>query len=233
MSSIAFEDIGRTPTPGDNVAIAVRRIEAGTQVTFEGQTFTLPHTVMEGHRFVLQPIRNGEPLLSWGLPFGRAIRDINPGEYVCNQSILDVLAERDIDFELPKRCNFSDHMQPASLDPATFRPGKQVDRLATPVQFEGFARDGARGVGTRNFIIILATTSRSVAFAEALARQFDGISERFKNIDGVVAVTHTEGGGGRSGRQDDVDAIGKDLLQVALGQRADLLCAQVVGVVVG
>lgn len=195
MSSIAFEDIGRTPIPGDNVAIAVRRIKAGTQVNYDGQTFTLPHTVMEGHRFVLQPIHNGESLLSWGLPFGRAIRDIKPGEYVCNQSILDVLAERDIDFELPKNCNFEDHMQAASLDAATFQPGEQVARLDTPLQFEGFARDGARGVGTRNFIIILATTSRSVAFAEALARHFDGISDRFRNIDGVVAVTHTEGGG--------------------------------------
>ena len=195
MSSIAFDEVGRIPTPGDNVAIAVRRIEAGTRIRHDKVIFTLPHTVMEGHRFVLRPIRNGEPLLSWGLPFGRAICDVAPGEYVCNQSILDVLAERDIDFELPLTCNFEDHMQAASLDRDNFQAAEQVARHATPLQFEGFARSGTRGVGTRNFVIILATTSRSVAFAEALAKRFEGVGERFANIDGVVAVTHTEGGG--------------------------------------
>jgi altronate dehydratase len=195
MSSIAFDEVGRTPAVGDNVAIAVRRIEAGTEIAHGQVSFTLPHTVMEGHRFVLRPITKGEELLSWGLPFGCAIRDVEPGEYVCNQSILDVLAERDIDFELPKACNFEDHMQAANLDEANFQAGEQVERLATPLLFEGFARTGTRGVGTRNFIIILATTSRSVAFAEALAKRFETVSERFANIDGVVAVTHTEGGG--------------------------------------
>ena len=194
MSTIAFDEVGRIPTPRDNVAIAVCRVQAGTGIHYGQLSFTLPHTMMEGHRFAVRPIGNGEPLLSWGLPFGHAIRDIEPGEYVCNQSILDVLAKRDIDFELPHACNFADHMQAASLDEAHFQAGEQVARRDTPLRFEGFPRDGTRGVGTRNFIIILATTSRSVAFAEALAKRFEGVSERFVNIDGVVAVTHTEGG---------------------------------------
>lgn len=194
MSSIAFDEVGRTPTPGDNVAIAACRIEVGTEIRYNHLSLTLSHTVMEAHRFAVCPIGNGEPLLSWGLPFGRAIRDIEPGEYVCNQSILDVLAGRGLDFELPLACNFEDHMQVASLDEAHFQAGEQVARRDTPLRFEGFPRDGTRGVGTRNFIIILATTSRSVAFAEALAKRFEGASERFVNIDGVVAVTHTEGG---------------------------------------
>ena len=195
MSTFDFDQVGRIPAQGDNVAIAVQRIEAGSEIQYGKQIFEIPHTVMEGHRFVLQQIANGESLLSWGLPFGRAIRDIQPGEYVCNQSIIDVLAERSIDFELPTKGNFEDHMQAVDLNETDFVAGSQVERYATPVQFEGFQRNGKRGVGTRNFIIILATTSRSVAFAEALAARYSDAAERFANIDGVVAVTHTEGGG--------------------------------------
>ena len=45
----AFDEVGRLPSPGDNVAIATRRIEAGTRVVYEGSEFTVPHTVLEGH----------------------------------------------------------------------------------------------------------------------------------------------------------------------------------------
>ncbi|MDP9486701.1 MAG: hypothetical protein M3Q49_13115, partial [Actinomycetota bacterium] len=68
-----FREIGRLPAPGDNVAIATRRLEAGTRVSYEGSEFEIPHTVLEGHRFAVERIGEGEDLLSWGLPFGRAL----------------------------------------------------------------------------------------------------------------------------------------------------------------
>ena len=69
-----FHEIARLPMPNDNVAIATRRLDAGTNISLDGQRFTLDYTILEGHRFAVQPIRVGEPLLSWGLPFGVAIR---------------------------------------------------------------------------------------------------------------------------------------------------------------
>ena len=101
------------------------------------------------------------------------------GEYVCNASILAVLAERDIDFDLPEAPNFEDHMRACALDPARFRPGVQVALEDTPQTFDGYLRSGTRGVGTRNFVVVLATTSRSVAVAEALARRFEDAPQRF------------------------------------------------------
>ena len=73
--------------------------------------------------------------------------------------------------------------------------GVQVAPADTAQTFDGYARPGGRGVGTRNFIIVLATTARSTAVAEALARRFEDAPARHPGIDGVVAVTHTEGGG--------------------------------------
>jgi altronate dehydratase len=191
----AFDQVARIPAPRDNVAIATRRLEAGTRVSHGDVRLHLPHVVLEGHRFVLEPIAAGEPLLSWGLPFGIATRDLVPGEYVCNDKILAVLAERDIDFDLPKEANFRDHLETYHLDTDAFRPGTQVAKLSTPATFMGYPRAGARGVGTRNFVVILATTSGAAAFAETLAARFTDQVAGLANVDGVVAVTHTEGGG--------------------------------------
>ena len=89
-----FQEVGRLPLPGDNVAMATRRLEAGTRVSYEDSEFTVGHTVLEGHRFAVEPVAEGEDLLSWGLRFGRAIKDIAPGDYACNEKILRVLRER-------------------------------------------------------------------------------------------------------------------------------------------
>ena len=58
------------------------------------------------------------------------------------------------------------------LDEAAFVPGRQVERVAEPGTFAGFRRPGGRGVGTRNFLVVLATTSDAGAFAEAVASTF-------------------------------------------------------------
>ena len=88
-----FREVGRLPAPGDNVAMATRRLEAGTRVSYEGSEITVGHTVLEGHRFAVEPIAKGGSAL-WGLRFGRAMRDIAPGDYACNEKILRVLRER-------------------------------------------------------------------------------------------------------------------------------------------
>ena len=77
-SPTPFADAGRLPSPGDNVAIAIRQLPVGTAVVIDGHERTLTQTVMEGHRFAVRPIAAGEALLSWGLPFGHALAPIAP-----------------------------------------------------------------------------------------------------------------------------------------------------------
>ncbi|MBT6276782.1 MAG: altronate hydrolase [Chromatiales bacterium] len=191
---VAFDSLARLPSDDDNVAIATRQIEAGTSVALNGASFAISHTILEGHRFASQTIGDGTHLTSWGLPFGRASRMIAPGEYVCNERILAALEERHVPFDVPQAANFSDFMQRHEVNAQTFVPGEQVSLHDVPGTFEGFPRAGGRGVGTRNFVVILGTTSRAGPFAQAVADQFEDAPSRFKNIDGVVAVTHTEGG---------------------------------------
>ena len=188
----SFSEVARLPMPGDNVAIATRRLEAGTGIDYEGRSFTLSHTVMEGHRFAVEPIEPGQFLLSWQLPFGVAERALQPGDYACNQSMLDALGIRQLDFDLPEQANFVDRIEPYQLDPANFQPGVALDPHEERRTFLGYGRSGGRGVGTRNYIVVLGTSSRTASYARLLAERWSGRAAG----DGVVPIAHTEGGGG-------------------------------------
>ena len=193
-----FTSIARLPAPTDNVGIATQTLESGTRIRYNEQEFQLSHTLLEGHRFAVQPISETEPLLSWGLPFGFATRPISPGDYVCNQKMIDSLSIRNLPFALPETPNFSDKMAPYALDETEFRSGEQVPRHANERPFLGYQRPGNRGVGTRNYIVVMGTTARTSGFARRLADMCSvgGVCnpDTFPNIDGIVAVTHTEGG---------------------------------------
>ena len=193
-----FTTVARLPSPDDNVAIATQTLEGDTHIRYNGQQFQLSHTILEGHRFAIQSISEAAPLLSWGLPFGFATRSIVPGDYVCNQKMIDSLSIRNLPFPLPETPNFSDKMAPYVLDEAEFRPGQQVPRYTNERCFLGYQRPGARGVGTRNYIVVMGTTARTSGFARRLAEMCSASAEAYPNVDGVVAVTHTEGGEGRT-----------------------------------
>ena len=199
---IDFTDVARLPAPNDNVAIATQMLESGTCIGYEGAQFQLSHTILEGHRFAIASISEAAPLLSWGLPFGFATCPIAPGDYVCNQKMIDSLSIRNLPFALPEAPNFSDKMAPYQLDEAEFRPGTQMPRYTDARHFLGYQRPGNRGVGTRNYIVVMGTTARTTGFARRLAEMCSvgGVCnpESYPNIDGVVAVTHTEGGESRT-----------------------------------
>ena len=189
-----FTTVARLPAPDDNVAIATQTLEGSTGIRYNGEQFQLSHTILEGHRFAIASISEEAPLLSWGLPFGFAIRSIAPGDYVRNQKMIDSLSIRNLPFALPETPNFSDKMAPYQLDETEFRSGKQVPRHANERTFLGYQRPGNRGVGTRNYIVVMGTTARTSGFARRLADMCSESAETYPNVDGVVAVTHTEGG---------------------------------------
>ena len=194
--ALALSTLSRLPAPGDNVAIATRRLEAGTVLALPSGPRPLVHTVLEGHRFAVAPIAPGSPLLSWGLPFGTALVAIGAGDYVCNQSSLEMLAVRQLDGAVrPDRPNFSDQRAEFSFDEKSFTAAPPTP-LADPLRtFEGYHRPGHRGVGTRNYVVILGTTSRTASFARQLTARLQALARVHPSLDGLVAIAHTEGGG--------------------------------------
>ena len=190
--------VARLPAANDNVAIATQRLDAETQIHSNDEQFALSHYVLEGHRFAIQSIAEGAPLLSWGLPFGYASRSIAPGDYVCNQKMIASLSIRNLNFELPNTPNFTDTIKPFVLDEKAFIPGRQVERYSEDRNYLGYSRSSRRGVGTRNYIVVMGTTSRTSGFARRLADRCSSSAEGYANIDGIVSVTHTEGGEGKT-----------------------------------
>lgn len=184
---LRFDEIGVLPEPGDNVAISSRRLEAGTVIDFSGTPVTLPHTVLEGHRFVTRPVATGEPLLSWHTPFARALRDLEIGDYVCTPTSLAAVAARGVEGLPAEPSAKNEPLDPYELDESALNLGRQVTSVEQPGTFLGYPREQGPA-GTRNHVVLMATSSRSSGFVTELAKRFDQ-GEGF-----VVPVAHTEGG---------------------------------------
>lgn len=194
-TAVPFLAVARLPAPSDNVAIAIQRLDPGLHLTGDGVDCVLSHTVLEGHRFAVRPIAVGDALRSWGLPFGRAVRPIAAGDYVANASMLRALRERSLTASLPLGANFSDEIRPFVLEESSFVPAPPVERAAEARHFQGYRRPGGRGVGTRNTVVILGTSSRTAAAARQVAARLQPLLRLFPGIDAIVPIAHTEGGG--------------------------------------
>jgi altronate dehydratase len=195
VDDVALSRVAVLPEPGDNVGVVTRTLPAGTRVRAPEEDsraeLTVPHTVLEGHRVVVRPVKAGEPLLSWNTPFAIAERDLAVGDYVCTPSSLAALRGRGVE-GLPAVASARNvPMDPYRLDAARLHIGEQATPIHDDRTFMGFER--AHGVaGTRNHIVVIAASSRGSAFVTELARRFE--RRRSPAFDGVVAVAHTEGG---------------------------------------
>ena len=189
-----LDAIGRLPDPADNCAIAIRDLPAGITVEYGDRTFPLSHTVLEGHRFATQPIPQGAELTSWSQRFGVATRDIAPGEYVMNDGVQTELARRNLDFALPPQPNFDNMITSYHFDENSFEPASPMPRSSDMRYFLGYPRSGGRGVGTRNMIVILGTSSLVGGFVRTLTQLTASMADGFANVDAIVPVAHTEGG---------------------------------------
>ncbi|TDD58503.1 altronate hydrolase [Kribbella antibiotica] len=186
---VRFEEVGVLPEPEDNAAICSRRLDAGAQIELDGTTVTLPHTILEGHRFAVRRISQGDAITSWNTPFARASRDLFPGDYICTPTSLQAVTARGVEGLPTEPSATNEPLDPYELDENALHLGQQVTSVDQPGTFLGYPR--AHGpAGTRNHVVVMATSSRSSGFVTELARRFDNAPAG----DGVVPVAHTEGG---------------------------------------
>ena len=159
----------------DNVGIVVNPggLPGGTRFD---SGLTLAEAIPQAHKIVLQPIKQGEPVMRYAQPLGLALRDFQPGDYLRETDIGSMLAP-DLD----------------SLPLATATPA--IPEPLTGFSFEGF-RNADSSVGTRN-ILGITTTVQCVAptVDYAVRRIRQEILPRFRNVDEVSAITHTYGCG--------------------------------------
>ncbi|KAA3510571.1 UxaA family hydrolase [Agrobacterium rosae] len=157
----------------DNVAVARRSIQPGG-ATGRGDLMTA-ELIGRGHKVALTSIKTGEEVLKYGQVIGMATQDIEPGRLVHLHNLAMVPSEH--------AHQFSVDIEEKGMLP--------LDQRRT---FMGFDR-GTGGVGTRNYIGVIASVNCSATVSRYIADYFnrDGGLDGFDNIDGVVALTHSTG----------------------------------------
>jgi arabinonate dehydratase len=158
--------------PADDVVIACRELESGTNLLKEG--VVVKERIPAGHKVATRAIAAGDAVRRYSQIIGFATQPIAPGQHVHVHN----LEVRDF----ARDYAFGEAYQPTQFakDPATF---------------QGIVRPDGR-VATRNYIGILSTVNCSATVAKYVADAFKGEAlASFPNVDGVVALTHTSGCG--------------------------------------
>src|SRR5688572_15640541 len=158
--------------PADDVVIACRELEAGTNLLKEG--VVVKERIPAGHKVAVRAIAANAPVHRYSQVIGFATQPIAPGFHVHVHN----LEVRDF----ARDYRFGEAYVPTAMaDP--------------PATFQGIVRPDGR-VATRNYVGILSTVNCSATVAKHVAEAFRGDAlKEYPNVDGVVALTHTSGCG--------------------------------------
>lgn len=158
--------------PDDNICVAARRLEEGSEITVAGRRLTLREPVKLGHKLAIEPIPQGKFVRKYGQIIGQATRGIGPGQWVHSHNLAQSDFERD------------------------YAKSRAVPPPPSPIAgrtFQGYRRASGKA-GTRNYIAIISSVNCSATVARQIARRFmPEVLKAFPNVDGVVSFSH--GGG--------------------------------------
>ena len=156
-------------TPQDSVAVALRPLKKGETVDADGEQITLLTDVPAGHKVALRDIHEGETVIKYGYPIGRATEDIKQGSHVHTHNLHTLLSG-----ELTY----------------TYHPVSREQTPQTPATFMGYARKNGT-VGVRNELWILPTVGCVNDVARALERKAQTLVGG--GVEGVYAFPHPYG----------------------------------------
>ena len=80
-------------TDRDNVAVALESLPQGSVVEVEKSAFTIAANIPAGHKVALEDIAEGESVIKYGYPIGRAKTAIKKGEWVHTFNVKTALSE--------------------------------------------------------------------------------------------------------------------------------------------
>jgi altronate hydrolase len=180
--------------PDDTVAVAARPLSAGTELVTGDVLVRLRADVPAGHKVALVDIDAGAQVRKYGQVIGVATTPIQAGEHVHTHNLAFAHFGND------------------------YRFGEDVSDggcLSAPptATFDGILRADGQ-VATRNYIGILTSVNCSATVARMVAAQFGAgseLSERFPNVDGVVALTHGSGCGMQGAGGDGYEILRRTL----------------------
>lgn len=82
MKGESIEGAAIRMTDADNVATALEDLSTGRELAVDGGPVELLEDVAFGHKFALEPLSPGDPVVKYGEVIGEATAAIEPGEWV-------------------------------------------------------------------------------------------------------------------------------------------------------
>lgn len=156
----------------DNVAVALAALKRGQTIEFAGSAIAPLEDIPAGHKIALKEISQGEEVVKYGFPIGRAKRKIEAGRWV---------HEHNLETSLGPIMQYEYGPAPISLE--TRDSGKTIP---------GYRREKGQ-VGVRNEIWIIPTVSCVNRIAELIAEQARYKFKGVENIDGIYEFKHPYG----------------------------------------
>ncbi len=148
----------------DNVGVALCELNTGD--VFDG--VELICDIPEKHKFALCDIPEGDNVIKYGYPIGRATCDIKKGEHIHTHNLKTALTES---------------------EEYAFKSNNEYAPVKSDVTFMGYLRDNGK-VGIRNRLFIIPTVGCANNVAKRIAEQ----ANKILNLDNrVLALTHPYG----------------------------------------
>lgn len=153
----------------DNVAVALRPIAKGEQLTVGQYQVTALEEIPQGHKFALKPITQGGEVIKYGFRIGNAKEDIPAGGWVHVHNLKTALGD---------------------LLTYKYEPVASGLKETEHAYFDGYRRPDGK-VGVRNEIWIIPT----VGCVNSIARALEKKAQKFVggNVEDVIAFTHPYG----------------------------------------
>ncbi|MBO9518215.1 MAG: altronate dehydratase [Porphyrobacter sp.] len=155
--------------PDDDVATALRAVDAGDLIEVDGEVLRARQAIPFGHKLALRPLSVGEEVRKYGGPIGRMTARAEPGDHVHQHNLSTQLDDVEV---------------------YDYRPGVPNHLPARQMTFAGYRRGDGR-VGTRNEIWILPTVGCVARTAERIAAIAQ--ARHAGAIDGIHAFSHPFG----------------------------------------
>lgn len=206
--------------PADNVLVALIDLKKGTEVTFEGNNYTLLEDIAAKHKFFTTPLKKGETIIMYGITVGR-IKDaeVQVGQLMSTDNTVhqaDPYAFRNFQYQwkAPDTSKYQNktfngyHRGDGKVGtanywlfiPTVFCENRNLDIIKASLhEALGYAIDNKYKSYTTNLVQQIQA-GKGLEIEEIPFGENQASKRVFKNIDGIKFLNHNGGCGGT--RQD-------------------------------
>lgn len=205
--------------PSDNVLVALKDLPKGKKIDWYGSSFELKEPVRGKHKFTLENMGEGDPILMYGVLVGKAVFPIEQGAAITTKNVVHAsndfgLRERKLHWQSPDVSRFQNktfmgyHREDGRVGtanhwlviPLVFCENRNVEILkAAFVEKLGYTRKSKYAAKVEKLIQLYkeGKITEAMLAADLSSTEDRGIGERlFSNVDGIKFLTHEMGCGG-------------------------------------